>query len=82
MITGRDEFRFALGEDVVIAVSGETGTVIAQCRYQDSGDCYLLRYRTGDGEAVMRWWDDSALRVRVRGGFGAALEKLFGPRSV
>lgn len=79
MITGRDEFRFALGEDVLITVSGETGTVIAQCRYQAYGDRYLLRYRTAAGEAVERWWDVDALDVRVRGGFGAKLEKLFGP---
>ena len=57
-----NQFKFALGQQVSIAASGESGDVIARAEYATSENSYLLRYRAGDGRAVEAWWSESALQ--------------------
>jgi len=54
-------FKFELGDRVVIAASGEAGTVIGQACYTFSETSYLLRYKSADGRAVEAWWVENAL---------------------
>lgn len=52
---------FALGQKVVITVSGEAGETIARAEYLHSNNRYLIRYRCADGRATEQWWDEDAL---------------------
>ena len=54
-------FLFDLGQSLMIAVSGETGTVIGRCEYLQGQPNYLLRYKTGDGRATEVFWGQDAL---------------------
>ena len=56
------KFAFALRDRLVIACSGEAGTVIARSEYVDyAAPQYLLRYKAADGRATDAWWPQSAL---------------------
>jgi hypothetical protein len=54
-------FKFELGQRVVIAVSGEQGTIQGRAEYMGSENQYQVRYKAGDGRAVEAWWEESAL---------------------
>lgn len=54
-------FKFAIGQEIAIACSGEVGTIIGRAEYAESADAYFVRYRAGDGRAVEAWWAESAL---------------------
>ncbi len=54
-------FKFELGCNVVIAVSGESGAVIGRAEYDTGNLQYLVRYKCADGRAVEQWWDEVAL---------------------
>lgn len=55
------QFKFALGQSVTIAASGETGEVIGRAEYATSENSYYIRYAAADGRAVESWWQQSAL---------------------
>jgi hypothetical protein len=56
-------FKFALNDQVEIAVSGETGTVLGRAEYTISENNYYIRYRSTDGRAIENWWCESALQL-------------------
>jgi hypothetical protein len=56
-------FKFSLGENVVVEVSGEIGEVIGRAEYTNSTNNYFVRYRSADGRAVEAWWQEDALRT-------------------
>ncbi len=58
------EFKFALGQILVIKCSGEYGEVIARAEYAHSEDCYLLRYKSANGRGFEDWWGVSALESK------------------
>lgn len=55
----------ALGDQVVIKVSGETGQVIGRAQYMTSEPSNLVRYKSADGRAVEAWWPDSAVEKKA-----------------
>lgn len=55
------EFKFALGAEVVIAVSGEHGTVEGRAQYLNSEDNYFITYMDAQGRAQRDWWPESTL---------------------
>ena len=56
-------FKFALGQQVRISISGETGQVIGRAEYTYSNPQAFVRYLSGDGRAVESWWDEGALEA-------------------
>jgi hypothetical protein len=54
-------FKFALGQTVTIAVSGETGEVLGRAEYTTAANNYFVRYKTADGRATECWWQENAL---------------------
>ena len=54
-------FKFNLGDDVVLEVSGEDGNVIGRAEYVSAENSYLIRYQAADRRAVEQWWSESAL---------------------
>lgn len=59
------QFKFNLGQSVLIAISGEQGTVEGRCQYSNKPSCYLLRYKAADGQAREAWWDEDTLVERL-----------------
>lgn len=59
-------FKFNLGQQARIAVSGETGEVTGRAEYTTIENTYYLRYKSADGRAVQTWWDESALESAER----------------
>ena len=57
------KFKFELGAEVKIEISGEQGTIIGRAEYAESANCYYLRYKTTDGRAIESWWGESALTL-------------------
>lgn len=55
-------FKFELGQQVEIKVSGESGEVIGRAEYADSENSYFLRYKDAQGMAREEWWREGALR--------------------
>jgi len=55
------EWKFNIGDAVTITESAEAGGVIGRAEYGHSDDCYLVRYKAGDGRAVEDWWTETAL---------------------
>jgi len=56
-----NQFLYALGQGVRIAVSGEQGEVVGRAEYTTAENNYFVRYRSADGRAVEQWWPESAL---------------------
>lgn len=56
-------FKFTLGQQAQIAVSGETGQIIARAEYTTGTNSYLLRYKSADGRAVEAWWNEDAVNI-------------------
>lgn len=54
-------FKFELGQSVAITASGEAGSVVGRAEYNNADNCYLVRYKAGDGRAVESWWTELAL---------------------
>lgn len=54
-------FKFNLGQSVVIECSGETGQVVGRAEYLSGEQSYQVRYKAADGRAVETWWNESAL---------------------
>jgi hypothetical protein len=54
-------FKFELGQEVAIVVSGENGNVIGRAEYLNADPSYLVRYKAGDGRAIESWWSQDAL---------------------
>lgn len=50
------DFRFALGEQVVIAISGESGRVTARSDSMHAAPQYCVTYKANDGRACESWW--------------------------
>lgn len=57
------EFKFNLGQQVIIACSGERGEVVGRAQYKSSDDTYLIRCKAADGRAVQYWWGQEALEA-------------------
>ncbi len=56
-------YKFDLGQQASIAVSGETGQIIARAEYTTGTNSYLLRYKSADGRAVEAWWNEDAIAL-------------------
>ena len=56
-------FRFALNQNVVIAVSGETGVVIGRTEAVNQEANYQVRYKDAEGKAEVVWWTESSLEA-------------------
>lgn len=56
-------FKFALGQQVQITCSAESGKVTGRAEYAGKGNQYFLLYKGADGRAVHDWWDESALEA-------------------
>ncbi len=54
-------WKFELNQSVKIMASSEHGEVIGRAEYAHCENCYLLRYKAGDGRAVESWWTESAI---------------------
>jgi hypothetical protein len=54
-------FKFSLGSNVRLVVSGESGHVRGRAEYVSGEDSYLVHYKAADGRAVEAWWPESAL---------------------
>ena len=54
-------FKYAIGSDVTIATSGESGEVVGRAEYAAGENSYLIRYLSADGRAMECWWSESAL---------------------
>ncbi len=59
-------FKFDLEHKVKISVSGEEGAVVGRAEYVSSSKQYLVRYKSGDGRAEEKWWDEVALESCLR----------------
>ena len=57
-------FKFNLGQAVIIECSGETGQVVGRAQYLSGEQSYQVRYKAADGRAVEAWWGESALSSR------------------
>lgn len=56
------KFKFDLGSQVTIQVSGETGQVIGRAEYLDGENSYFIRYKDAVGMAREEWWREGALQ--------------------
>lgn len=56
-----DIFKYELGQNVTILVSGEYGEIIGRADYTNHTNMYQIRYKAADGRAVESWWDEDAL---------------------
>ena len=54
-------FEFEMGDIVIIGISGEGGQIIGRAEYSYAGNSYLIRYKSADGGATEKWWDEGAL---------------------
>jgi hypothetical protein len=54
-------FKFDLGQQACITVSGEIGEVTGRAQYTATENSYWLRYKSADGRGVQAWWDESSL---------------------
>jgi hypothetical protein len=56
-------FLFVLNDAVRISCSQEAGHIVGRAQYSNSENQYLIRYQKANGEAVERWWGESALEL-------------------
>lgn len=56
------KFKFDLGQQVMISVSGETGVVIGRAEFSESDNSYWVRYKDAQGMAREAWWSEGALQ--------------------
>lgn len=58
-----NSFKFALGQEVVITISGERGVVKGRAEFDNDSHepSYYVHYKAGDGRAVNNWQDESVL---------------------
>lgn len=54
-------FEFEIENRVHLVESDETGEVIGRAEYKTLQNCYLVRYKAGDGRMVESWWGEDAL---------------------
>ncbi len=59
-----DDFKFEMGDAVVLTLSKEQGDVIGRAEYLDEKNCYYVRYVAADGRQVQCWLDESAIEKR------------------
>ncbi len=52
---------YALGQTASILASGQTGVIVGYSCLLNCEPQYLLRYQDAAGDAVERWWGQSAL---------------------
>ncbi|MEE9923718.1 MAG: hypothetical protein PBV01_10200 [Brucella anthropi] len=55
------KWKLELGQTVTLAMSGEQGVVVGRAEYEIDEDCYLVRYKAGDGHLDENWWPESAI---------------------
>ncbi len=56
-----NDFKFEVGQEVTIDVSGEHGSVIGRAEYAASCNQYFIHYQAADGRAVSDWFDEQLL---------------------
>lgn len=56
-------FKFELGEEVVISCSKEKGEVIGRAENSNADNEYRLVYKCADGRAIDQWWTESTLEA-------------------
>lgn len=54
-------FKYALGTNVVLKNSEESGSIIGRAEYEDVSNQYLVRYKAADGRLTETWWAESAI---------------------
>lgn len=54
-------FEYDLGSRLKLKESDEEGEVIARAQYAVGDNCYLIRYKAGDGRQVESWWNASSV---------------------
>ncbi|MGI3170019.1 hypothetical protein ACRARG_12740 [Pseudooceanicola sp. C21-150M6] len=54
------DFQFQLGDKVQVSPK-ESGEVVGRVEYTNSDPQYFVRYVSGDGQKVERWWNGDAL---------------------
>ncbi len=55
-------FKFELGEEVQLVMSGESGVIIGRAEYSECTiPSYFIRYKSADGRQVEDWWKESAI---------------------
>lgn len=54
-------FKYSLGDQVKLALSGERGSVIGRAEYEHVPPAYFVRYVAADGRQVEEWFSASAL---------------------
>lgn len=57
------DFLYSLGQNVKLVASEEKGVIIGRAEYASMSDCYLVRYKAGDGRQVENWWSVDAMEV-------------------
>lgn len=56
-------FNFKLGDNVKLALSNESGSVIGRAHYLEQNPQYFVRYLASDGRQVESWVSEEALVV-------------------
>jgi hypothetical protein len=54
-------FKFELNQLVEISISGETGHIKGRAEYSNQGILYQIHYKTVDGRAEEKWFDEQDL---------------------
>lgn len=58
-------FKYELGINVIINVSGESGKVKGRAQYLNNTDSYYIEYKTHLGVATNEWWDEDSISLAV-----------------
>ena len=61
MTVQQSNFRFNLGQQVSISISGEQGVVRARGDGVDRANQYFVAYKNALGTAVESWWNEDQL---------------------
>ena len=56
-------FKFELGQEVEIGISGEQGYIKGRAEYTEDADQYYVHYKAGDGRACFSWLSGTELKA-------------------
>lgn len=59
MATG---FKYELGQEVEIIISGEKGYIKARAEYLDDMSSYFVMYKAADGRATTWWLNETEIK--------------------
>jgi hypothetical protein len=60
-MASKKTFNFKLGDQVKLATSSETGTVIGRAHYVNQDPQYYVRYLAADGRQTEAWWAEDGI---------------------